>query len=234
MERLPHHPARRVGRGVTLSVEFTPGEKRRRIVLWRHGRTEWNDSRRFQGQTDVDLDDIGRAQAARAADQLAVLKPEVILSSDMKRAADTAQSLADLVGVQVRTTPALRETHGGTWEGQFADDLKSDPIYLDWLAGADVAAGGAESRSQVGTRAIVPVREAAASLGEGGVAVVVSHGGTIRALVGTMVGLPVDQWRVLGGLANCCWSVLEEGRTGWRLVEHNARSLPQEVLGDDR
>jgi probable phosphoglycerate mutase len=49
-----------------------------------------------------------------------------------------------------------------------------------------------------------------------------------------MLGLPVEHWRVFGGLANCCWSVLEEGRTGWRLVEHNAGSLPQVVLGDDR
>ncbi|MEO8107595.1 MAG: histidine phosphatase family protein, partial [Actinomycetes bacterium] len=44
-----------------MSVEFTPGVPRRRVVLWRHGRTEWNDSRRFQGQTDVALDDVGRS-----------------------------------------------------------------------------------------------------------------------------------------------------------------------------
>jgi hypothetical protein len=49
-----------------------------------------------------------------------------------------------------------------------------------------------------------------------------------------MLELPVEQWRVFGGLANCCWSVLEEGRRGWRLTEHNAGSLPEAVLGDDR
>jgi probable phosphoglycerate mutase len=64
-------------------------------------------------------------------------------------------------------------------------------------------------------------------------AVVVTHGGTIRCILGGLLELPVEQWRIFGGLANCCWSILEEGRTGWRLVEHNARSLPQPVLGDD-
>ncbi|MCZ3385751.1 MAG: histidine phosphatase family protein [Actinomycetia bacterium] len=217
-----------------MSVEFTPGAQRRRVVLWRHGRTEWNDSRRFQGQTDVALDDVGRAQAAVAAEQLATLNPQVILASDLSRAAETAQALADLLDVAVRRTPALRETHGGSWEGRYADDLKADPRYVAWLAGDDVPAGGSETRSQVGDRAVVAVRDAVAGLDAGGLAVVASHGGTIRAVIGRMLDLPVDHWRVLGGLANCCWSVLEEGRTGWRLVEHNAGSLPQVVLGDDR
>jgi probable phosphoglycerate mutase len=169
-----------------------------------------------------------------AASQLATLKPQLIVASDLSRASETAQTLADLVDLPVRRTAALRETHGGSWEGQFADDLTTDPQYVAWLAGEDVAAGGSETRSQVGDRAAVAVRTVAAELDAGGVAVVASHGGTIRAVIGRMLDLPVDHWRVLGGLANCCWSVLEEGRTGWRLVEHNAGSLPQVVLGDDR
>jgi probable phosphoglycerate mutase len=182
----------------------------------------------------VALDEVGRAQAAAAAVQLATLKPQLILASDLSRAAETAQTLADLVELPVQATAALRETHGGVWEGQFADDLKADPQYVAWLAGDDVAAGGSETRSQVGERAVAAVRQAAAKLDAGGLAVVASHGGTIRAAIGRMLDLPVEQWRVFGGLANCCWSVLEEGRTGWRLVEHNAGSLPQLVLGDDR
>ena len=108
------------------------------------------------------------------------------------------------------------------------------PQYVAWIAGDDVPAGGSETRSQVGDRAVVAVRAAVEELDAGGLVVVASHGGTIRAVIGRMLDLPVDHWRVLGGLANCCWSVLEEGRTGWRLVEHNAGSLPQVVLGDDR
>jgi probable phosphoglycerate mutase len=180
------------------------------------------------------LDDVGRAQAARAAEQLATLKPQIIVSSDLSRAVHTAEMLGSLTGVEVRRTPELRETNGGSWEGQYADNLRSDPVYLEWLTGADVAAGGAESRSDVGERAVRVVEALASELEDGAVAVVVSHGGTIRALIGQLVGLPVEHWRVFGGLANCCWSVLEEGKGGWRLVEHNAGSLPQVVLGDDR
>jgi probable phosphoglycerate mutase len=78
------------------------------------------------------------------------------------------------------------------------------------------------------------VREVVAGLSDGGLAVLVSHGGTIRSTLGRLLELPVAHWRVLGGLANCRWSVLEEGRGGWRLTEHNAGSLPEPVLGDDR
>jgi broad specificity phosphatase PhoE len=147
------------------------------------------------------------------------------VTSDLSRASETAAALAGLTGGQVRSSAALRETHGGTWEGQLADDLRADPQYIAWLAGDDVPAGGSETRSQVGDRAAVAVRAAAQELDAGGVAVVASHGGTIRSVIGRML---------FGGLANCCWSVLEESRTGWRLVEHNAGSLPQVVLGDDR
>ena len=63
---------------------------------------------------------------------------------------------------------------------------------------------------------------------------VVTHGGTARAVIGTLLGLPVEHWDVFGGLANCSWSVLEEaGRDEWRLAEHNAGTLPEAVVGDD-
>lgn len=229
MERLPDDPAGRHGRGGTLSAA-----RHRKVVLWRHGRTEWNNVNRFQGHIDVPLDDVGREQARSAAARLAALRPDVIVSSDLSRAADTAAALAELVGLSVGLTPRLRETHGGTWEGRFASDLRDDPMYRAWLAGEDVSAGGEETRSQVGDRAAVVVEEVVAELGDGGLAVAVSHGGTIRSTIGRMLGLPVEHWGIFGGLANCCWSVLEEGRRGWRLAEHNAGSLPERVLGDDR
>ena len=63
--------------------------------------------------------------------------------------------------------------------------------------------------------------------------VVVSHGGTIRTTIGRLLGLAPVTWESLGGLSNCCWSVLGEGARGWRLTEHNAGTLPEPVLGDD-
>ena len=62
----------------------------RRVVLWRHGRTAWNATNRFQGQTDVPLDEVGVLQGERAARNLATLKPDLIVSSDLGRARTTA------------------------------------------------------------------------------------------------------------------------------------------------
>lgn len=205
-----------------------------RLLLLRHGRTEWNDSHRFQGHIDVPLDDVGRRQAERAAAALAGLTPAVVVSSDLSRAAETASPLAARLGLEVVTDPALRETDGGTWEGRYAVDLRSDPDYLAWRAGGDIAAGGGETRSAVADRAVPAVLGRASQLDPAALLVVVSHGGTIRAVLGRLLGLPTEQWRVLGGLANACWSVLEDGRAGWRLTEHNAGSLPEPVIGDDQ
>lgn len=174
------------------------------------------------------------SQAERAARLLAPLAPARVVSSDLVRATGTAQPLADAAGLQLVTDPALRETHGGRWEGRLDIELAADPEYQAWRTGADVPAGGSETRSQVADRAVPALLGWADDLDASSVLVVVTHGGTIRCVVGRLLDIPVDRWRVLGGLANGCWSVLEQGRTGWRLTEHNAGSLPEPVLGDDR
>ncbi|HVQ87670.1 MAG TPA: histidine phosphatase family protein, partial [Actinomycetes bacterium] len=125
----------------------------RRVVLWRHGRTDWNSERRFQGHTDIPLNSEGRAQASRSAERLTGLAPSLIVSSDLSRARDTAAELAQRVGLEVAVDPRLRETSGGRWEGRFDTDLAQDPDYVCWSSGADVAAGGAETRTQVADRA---------------------------------------------------------------------------------
>lgn len=210
-----------------------------RVVLWRHGRTHWNAESRFQGGTDIPLDGVGRAQAHRAARDLAALKPVRVVSSDLARAVDTARALAAVAGLPVLTDPQLRETHAGVWEGMTREEIQTaDPQrFHEWLAGRDVHAGGGESRSQVGERVAAAVERHAADLTPGATLVVVTHGGATRAGLGRLLELPVDGWAALGGLVNCAWSVLERcepdaGRR-WRLVEHNARSLPEQIVGDE-
>jgi len=206
------------------------------VLLWRHGRTQWNDENRFQGHLDIPLDAIGREQVQAAAALLATLRPDVLVSSDLRRAVDTAAPLAQLTGLAVDVDPGLRETDGGTWQGLRADELGTadGDAYRAWRAGADVAAGGAETRSQLADRATQSITEALLRVPVGGLLVVATHGGTARAAMGRLLGLSVDQWRVFGGLANACWSVLQETGHGWRLLEHNAGSLPARVVGDDR
>ena len=208
----------------------------RRVVLWRHGRTAWNATNRFQGQTDVPLDEVGVLQAERAARDLATLNPDLIVSSDLDRARSTAQALAQIVELPVHTDQALRETYAGDWQGltrQEILDRDGDDFYR-WINGEDVKPGGGESRGEDANRVALAVLSHAAGLPESGTLVVATHGGAARAGIGELLGLPIEHWASLGGLVNCAWSVLEEQRDGrWRLVEHNARSLPEEVVGDE-
>ncbi|HEX6518397.1 MAG TPA: histidine phosphatase family protein [Streptosporangiaceae bacterium] len=205
-------------------------EKTIRLVLWRHGQTIWNAERRFQGQTDIELDETGKAQAERAARLLTGLSPTMIVSSDLSRAASTAAYLARLTGLAVTHDKDLRERHGGSWEGLTDSDIREryPAEHSSWLP------PDGEPSDAVADRVVAALRRTADALGNGGVAVVVSHGAAIRLGISRLLGLPEDLFSVLGPLANCSWSVLGTRRGRWRLLEHNAGTLPEPVLGDDR
>jgi probable phosphoglycerate mutase len=212
----------------------------RRIVFWRHGQTMWNAEHRFQGQIDIPLDDTGLAQAERAARSLALLRPDVIIASDLQRAAATAEHLALLTDIPIRIDEELRETHAGAWEGltrpellaQFGDELAR------WSAGSDIRPGGGETRLEVAERMVRAVHRGLVDTPVQGTLVVVTHGGAARAAIGALLDLPWEHWAALGVLANCAWSVLTENVTEygppWRLQEYNAGSLPEPALADDR
>ncbi|MFJ3585012.1 histidine phosphatase family protein [Streptomyces sp. NPDC090127] len=216
-------------------MSTTRGGSGRRIVLWRHGQTSWNLERRFQGSTDIELTETGVAQARRSARLLASLKPDAIIASDLKRAAATAAELSAITGHLVTHDPALRETYAGEWQGLTHDEIvaRFGEQYTAWKRGEPVRRGGGELETEVADRAAPMVLEYADKLPEDGTLVVVSHGGTIRTTIGRLLGLESHHWESLGGLSNCCWSVLGEGARGWRLMEHNAGTLPEPVLGDD-
>ncbi|MEU6524136.1 histidine phosphatase family protein [Streptomyces sp. NPDC046924] len=211
------------------------GRRGRRIILWRHGQTSWNVERRFQGSTDVELTETGVAQARRAARLLAGLEPDAIIASDLKRAVRTAAELAALTGLEPVYDEALRETYAGVWQGLTHDEIiaRHGDEYTAWKRGEPVRRGGGELETEVADRAAPVVLRHTEKLPDDGTLVVVSHGGTIRTTIGWLLGLDPRNWEGLGGLTNCCWSVLGEGARGWRLLEHNAGTLPEPVLGDD-
>lgn len=210
-------------------TDRAPG--RRRLVLWRHGQTAWNVEHRFQGKTDIPLDQTGTAQAASAARLLTGLRPTAILASPLVRAADTAQALAALTGLPVTYDRDLVERDGGKWEGLTNLEIRTryPAEHAIWQP------PGGETSAQVAKRVGTALDRAIDRLPADGVLVVASHGAALRLGMCRLLGLPGEFWERIGGLSNCSWSVLSEMRDGgWRIVEHNAGTLPEPVLSDDR
>ncbi|MFD1939378.1 MULTISPECIES: histidine phosphatase family protein [Nonomuraea] len=201
----------------------------KRIVCLRHGQTLWNVEHRFQGHTDIPLDETGLAQAARAASLLASLRPTMIVSSDLRRANDTALAVGRLVGLDVSVDKAFRERGGGAWEGLTREEIAErwPAEYVSWEA------PDGEPVPEVADRVGAALRRWAGKLDDDGLLVVASHGAALRLGIAHLLGLPQELWSALGGLGNCSWSVLEEGRKGWRLLEHNAGTLPEPINSDD-
>ena len=212
----------------------------RRIVLWRHGRTAWNAERRFQGQSDIELDAEGRAQAQRAASLLVHLTPSRIISSDLSRAFATAQALAALTDLDVITDERLRETFAGEWEGLRRPELLATygDAVAQWASDSHARPGGGETRIEVAERMVEAINHYVNELPPQGTLVVATHGGSARAAIGALLELPPQNWACLGVLSNCAWSILTENTTGHgpprRLQEYNAGSLPTPALADDR
>lgn len=200
-------------------------------MLWRHGQTAWNLERRFQGKADIPLDETGEAQAERAARLLAGLGPTAIVASTLQRAAKTAEALAAVTGLPIAYDPDLVERDGGKWEGLTASEIREryPAEHAIWQP------PGGETSEQVATRVGGALYRTIDTLPGDGVLVVASHGAALRLGMSHLLGLPPELWERLGGLSNCCWSVLAEMRDGgWRLIEHNAGTLPEPVLSDDR
>ena len=188
----------------------------RRLVMLRHGQTEFNAGSRMQGQLDTDLTDLGRAQAVAAAEVLAKRQPLLIVSSDLRRAYDTAVTLGERSAVPVRVDTRLRETHLGDWQGLTHDqvDAAAPGARAAWRDDARWAPHRGESRIDVADRSLPTVAEIVAAEPEWGCdepdrpVVLVAHGGLIAALTAGLLDLPVDSWPVLGGMGNASWAQL--------------------------
>jgi glucosyl-3-phosphoglycerate phosphatase len=196
-----------------------------RIIVWRHGRTEWNATGRFQGRADVPLDDLGREQAARGAVVLAAMAPVRIVSSDLSRAYETGAVLGRLTGLGVELDPRLREINVGSWEGLTADEVvEADPeLSRRFFLGEDIRRSATgETVGEVAERVSSAVSEVGESAPDGSTVVIVSHG--VAGRVGTcrLVGFAPESWQAFGGLHNCGWIRVDRHRNNyWRIEEYN-------------
>lgn len=193
------------------------------LILLRHGRTAWNAQRRFQGQSDPPLDEVGRAQAYEVAPLIAAMRPGLLVTSDAARAVQTAQIIGEVAALPAIAEPRFRERGLGHWEGLTREEVEQQfpDEYADWLGGGDVVRRGGETRSDVAARAYAAFRELPAVP----TTVLVTHSATAMALTNALLGIG-QRMHPLGPLANCHWSELyTESRDGaaptWRLGGHN-------------
>jgi probable phosphoglycerate mutase len=195
-----------------------------RLVLWRHGQTQANVSAIIQGTLDSELSEVGRAQANAAAPVLAALKPELIVSSDLRRAADTAAALSGLTGVPVSYDVRLRERAYGEWQGLSATVIAErwPDEYARWRAGKPVGGSvGVEESEEIAKRVVASLQEVAATAA-GRTAVVVTHASAAGHGMSALLGWPAPVARTLVNLANCHWTELRlDAVRGWQLVAHN-------------
>lgn len=209
-------------------------QRPKRLVLLRHGRTEWNRVGRAQGHADVSLDAVGLAQAKRAANHLATYEPSFVWSSDLARARETAEQVAVRTQLEVACDERLREYDVGVRQGSTFEEFEQQfpEVAAGLVAGRLVTVEGAETDSEVALRMTAVLRDAADALDEHATAVIVGHGASLPTGLLAFFGAP-DQ--MMAGMANCAWAVLERHlRHPWQIVDYNAQTLPGPLhLADD-
>ena len=167
----------------------------RKIYVIRHGETEWNRLRYFQGQTDIPLNENGRLQAARLADELkGVLPFDRIVSSDLVRATETAEILNRGYNMPILVDPGLREVHFGEWEGLDADTINRQwPGELQkWFETGQLQAPGGEPPEMFGDRVWQSFRHWA-EMGDYQKMAILTHGGTCRMLMNAIQEKPLRE-----------------------------------------
>jgi probable phosphoglycerate mutase len=198
----------------------------RRVVLLRHGETTHNAAGIWQGHLDTELSELGLEQAAAAGEAVAALGPTRIVSSDLVRARATAEAVGRATGLPVELDDRFREIDVGEWQG-----LGNEEVSRRWpeeraavLRGEDVPRGvTGESMADVRGRVGSALGEHLEEVGAGECLVVSTHGAAGRVAAAWLLGLDVGlAWRVLGGLGNCHWGELREGRRGWWVQTWNA------------
>jgi broad specificity phosphatase PhoE len=166
-----------------------------RLVLIRHGETDWNRERRYQGHRDTPLSETGRAQADAAARTLAGERLHAVWSSPLRRARETAAVIAAPQGLEVQVNDAFGEMRFGEWEGLTVDEVgaRFPALHRAWLLTPHlVALPGGETLEEVRGRALKGL-EGLRAAHDGGTVCLVSHGVTSRILILEALGLGLER-----------------------------------------
>lgn len=167
-----------------------------KMILIRHGQTEWNALQKYQGHTDVHLNELGRKQAATAAQYLKDHEAiEAVYASDLSRTRETAEILGRSINLPVITDSRLRELSFGLWEGMTFNEVYKEyrEEFDNWYNNtSEFKVPGGESFNELVTRVMQALHEIAAE--HRGTVVVATHGGVIMALLNHL-GAASDLWQ---------------------------------------
>ena len=175
------------------------------FVLVRHGETDWNRERRFQGHADVSLNGAGRGQARKLADALADESFTAAYSSPLRRALETAEIVAARLGIAVEPSAGLMEVDVGSWSGLTTTEVEQrfPDGFARWV---ETRAGGwtdGETYDELGVRVVAELHEIARRHPEERV-LAVTHGGAIRSVLAVIACVSFASGRVrIGFVENC-------------------------------
>lgn len=170
----------------------------RRVILVRHGETNWNLAGRFQGHADSGLNAKGESQAVAVAALLAGEEVAAIFTSDLARAVETGRHIGAVHGVPLKTEPLLREMNFGAWEGLTFRELQAQypEVLEDWLQDPfTLRVPGGETASELGERVILAWNKIIRDANSAQTVVIVAHAGPLRMLLCHLTGIDLSrQW----------------------------------------
>lgn len=190
-----------------------------KLILVRHGETEWNVQHRYQGQTDIPLSSVGIRQAELAAERLSGEKIDTLYASDLKRAWQTANFIAEKVDLPVCAERRLREMSFGVLEGLTWDEAeeKYPEMLKTWLEDYNQPPNGGERLDTFSER-VLSLRDDLLKKHDDQTVLLVSHGGILTELFRISLDVPVER-RWAFSLDNASISELWLGNDGYPILK---------------
>jgi broad specificity phosphatase PhoE len=181
---------------------FYVAEKLRKIggvrgvaLLMRHGETPWNREGRVMGRNPVEIDERGRAQVTAAVDLVRALKPDLIVTSPLVRARQSAEIIAEAMGLPILEEPLIAEVKYGRWEGMSYHELVTDADYLSYREEPILSpTPGGETIPEVQARGVEAISHTL-KRNDGGRVLFVSHGDIIRTVLCHFIGMELRHFR---------------------------------------
>ncbi|WP_058485435.1 histidine phosphatase family protein [Defluviitalea phaphyphila] len=182
-----------------------------KLYLIRHGETEWNLKHKYQGSTDVPLNDIGKKQALAIANRMEKYEIDAIYSSDLSRAYETANCIGNIKKLKVKVLPQLREINFGEWEGYTSSELKKiyGEEYKKFLLEPHKYTFPGEGSLKAVQMRLKEAIKIITSEHSSGNFIIVSHGAALKILIMTLLNIDLSLYRKFW-LGNVSLSIIEK------------------------